>query len=280
MANEWLRLWHDMPNDPKFKTIARLSKQPISLVLSTYMHMLVDASRNVTRGHTDVTVEDLASALDVTEDQISAIFDAMEGRLKAGNQLSGWDKRQPKKEDKGSDSTGAKSATERKREQREREKSNDVTQSHDKSRNVTLDKDKEEIKIKSKTTTAPQAASQSAGAKSPKFDFAGELELLGADSKVVRAWMAVRKTKRATNTDLALEGFVREAGKAGLSVRDAVLICVERSWSGLDADWLKPKSQASPKATPMGGNGNSQLGVHGQATANAAKQWLEGSNAG
>ncbi|ENW8560590.1 hypothetical protein ACR6SH_005434, partial [Escherichia coli] len=25
MANAWLRLWHDMPNDPKWRTIARVS---------------------------------------------------------------------------------------------------------------------------------------------------------------------------------------------------------------------------------------------------------------
>ncbi|ENT9428360.1 hypothetical protein QSD88_RS19685, partial [Escherichia coli] len=24
MANAWLRLWHDMPNDPKWRTIARV----------------------------------------------------------------------------------------------------------------------------------------------------------------------------------------------------------------------------------------------------------------
>ncbi|WP_252356698.1 hypothetical protein, partial [Escherichia coli] len=25
MANAWLRLWHDMPNDPRLRTIARVS---------------------------------------------------------------------------------------------------------------------------------------------------------------------------------------------------------------------------------------------------------------
>ncbi|EOP2197647.1 hypothetical protein QSF09_003200, partial [Escherichia coli] len=25
MANAWLRLWHDMPNDPKWRTISRVS---------------------------------------------------------------------------------------------------------------------------------------------------------------------------------------------------------------------------------------------------------------
>src|SRR5690606_4673532 len=103
MANEWLRLWHDMPNDPKWRTVARVSAQPIALVQAVYMHLLVDASRNVTRGHATVTPEDLASALDVTEDAIEAILSAMQGRVLDGQYLSGWDKRQPKREDKGSE---------------------------------------------------------------------------------------------------------------------------------------------------------------------------------
>ncbi|ENB5641076.1 hypothetical protein ABH220_005106, partial [Escherichia coli] len=74
MATSWLRLWHDMPNDPKWRTISRVSGQPIATVMAVYVHLLVSASRNVTtchdvsrRGHIDVTTEDLASALDVTE---------------------------------------------------------------------------------------------------------------------------------------------------------------------------------------------------------------------
>lgn len=148
MANSWLRLWHDMPNDPKWRTISRLSKQPISLVLAVYVHILVDASRNVTRGHVDVTTEDLASALDVTEDQIQSIFDAMQGRVLDKKVVAGWDKRQPKREDLGSSESGAKSSAQRKREQRERERQNQsVTKCHDESQEVTTDKDKEYISI-------------------------------------------------------------------------------------------------------------------------------------
>lgn len=166
MANEWLRLWHDMPTDPKWRTIARHSKQPISLVQAVYLHLLVDASRNVTRGHVTVTNEDLASALDCDEDQISAILDAMEGRVIQEKYLSGWDSRQPKREDSGNEQTGAKSAAERKAEERARkkalaeklEKSQQVTESHDLSRNVTTDKDKdkEEDKEKDKDTHTPE----------------------------------------------------------------------------------------------------------------------------
>lgn len=46
MANSWLRLWHDMPNDPKWRTIARKSNQRISDVIAVYLHVLVNASES------------------------------------------------------------------------------------------------------------------------------------------------------------------------------------------------------------------------------------------
>jgi len=164
---DWLRLWHDMPNDPKWRTIARLSGESIALVMSTYVHLLVDASRNVTRGHVNVTVEDIASALDVTDDQIAVILKAMEGRVLADGTILGWDKRQPKREDSGSEITGAKSSTQRKKEQRERQKpvsdapvvaskTADVTLCHAQSRNVTTEEIRlEEIREEKNTQTPP-----------------------------------------------------------------------------------------------------------------------------
>ena len=144
MANEWLRLWHDMPNDPKWRTIARISGQPVSLVQAIYVHLLVDASRNVTRGHVTVTKEDIASALDLTEEQVESVFSAMQGRVLEGDKLTGWEGRQPKREDIGSNETGAKSAAQRKREQRERaKKEQEENTGHVASRNVTTDKDKD-----------------------------------------------------------------------------------------------------------------------------------------
>lgn len=158
MANQWLRLWHDMPNDPKWRTIARISCQPISLVKSAYLHLLVDASQNVTRGHATVTQEDLASALDVTEDEIRAVLEAMQGRVLEEMRILGWETRQPKREDTGDGITGAKTSAQRKAEQREREKSSQnnplVTDCHGWSHNVTTDKDKEEDKEKKETTSS------------------------------------------------------------------------------------------------------------------------------
>ncbi len=75
-----------------------VSGQPIATVMAVYIHLLVSASRNVTtchgvslRGHIDVTTEDLASALDVTEDVIDSILHAMQGRVLDGDLISGWE---------------------------------------------------------------------------------------------------------------------------------------------------------------------------------------------
>ncbi|EOT3406196.1 phage replisome organizer, partial [Escherichia coli] len=87
-----------------------------------YIHLLVSASRNVTRGHIDVTTEDLASALDVTEEVIDSILQTMQGRVLDGDLITGWEKRQVLKEDNGNISQTAKSPAERKRAQRERER--------------------------------------------------------------------------------------------------------------------------------------------------------------
>lgn len=150
MANSWLRLWHDMPTDPKWRVIARASGQPLHLVIALYVALLVDASKGKSRGVTQCHDEDLAVTLDCDMSQIEQIKLAMQGRVLDGNHISGWDTRQPKREDSGDEETGAKSATERKRAERDRKKEankfNPNNECHDESRNVTTDKDKEEDK--------------------------------------------------------------------------------------------------------------------------------------
>lgn len=172
MANTWLRLWHDMPNDPKWRTISRVSGQPIALVQAVYLHLLVDASRNVTRGVTTVTAEDLASALDVADEQVELIIGAMQGRVLDGALLTGWSNRQPAREDLGDAQTGAKSAAQRKREQRERERGlagDDAC--HAMSRNVTLDKDEDKDKEEGSNEPSPvQRKRNTSPATDPRFD--------------------------------------------------------------------------------------------------------------
>ena len=236
MANLWLRLWHDMPTDPKWRTIARVSGEPIGIVQAVYLHLLVDASRNVTRGHATVTQEDLSSALDVTEAAIASILNAMQGRVLDEMRLLGWDARQPKREDSGDENSGAKSSAQRKAEQRERDKQADLggskkdesQQRHEPSRNVTLDKeekrvDKEEEK-KEKSAVAPHLAD--------------------LPEKLLQDFLVLRKAKKAgALTETAMKGIAREGEKAGLSFIETVTACCEYGWQGFNAQWYADRHQ-------------------------------------
>lgn len=60
--------------------------------------------------------------------------------------------------------------------------------------------------------------------------------------------MQVRKTKRASNTPTAAAALEREAGKAGLTVAEAVKLCTENSWQGFRASYVRERGprQAAP----------------------------------
>lgn len=99
---DWVRLWHDMPTDPKWRTIARKSGQRVGDVIAVFNFVLVNASANASeRGRThNLEAEDIATALDLSDDEVTAILDAMKGKvLSPDGKLLGWEKRQPKRED-------------------------------------------------------------------------------------------------------------------------------------------------------------------------------------
>lgn len=88
-----------------------------------------------------------------------------------------------------------------------------------------------------------------APAKADGFVFKTELLNLGADPTLVDDWLAVRKTKKASNTRTALDAFMREVNRAGYTVDQALRICCAKSWKGFDAEWvkdIKPVETAPP----------------------------------
>ncbi len=96
---DWVRLWHDMPTDPKWRTIARKSGQPLPCVIALFTLYMTTASAADERGTiTSLSIEDAAAALDMDEEDVQAIRDAMEGRVIENDRLSGWERRQPKRE--------------------------------------------------------------------------------------------------------------------------------------------------------------------------------------
>lgn len=100
MAN-WVRLWEDMPNDPKWRVIAKRSGCSISEVIAVFVHMMTNAGANATERGTlqNWSDEDVAAALDIDLEKIEAIRLAMQDKVLADERLLGWEKRQPKRED-------------------------------------------------------------------------------------------------------------------------------------------------------------------------------------
>lgn len=116
---DWVRLWHDMPTDPKWRTIARKSGQRVGDVIAVFNFVICNASGNaMERGKiNNFDCDDVASALDLEECDVLAIMDAMRGKvIDDADKLTGWEKRQPKREDS--------TSFQRKQEWKERQKNN------------------------------------------------------------------------------------------------------------------------------------------------------------
>jgi len=63
----------------------------------------------------------------------------------------------------------------------------------------------------------------------------------GVTDIVWQDWLTLRKAKKAAVTQTALNGIIKEAGKAGISLQAALETCCARGWTGFKAEWLKEK---------------------------------------
>lgn len=104
-VSHWVRLWSDMPTDPKWRVIARRSGRPLSEVIAVFVFMMTNAGANATERGTlsGWNDEDVAAGLDLDAAAIIAIREAMQGKTLQGDRLTGWEVRQPKREDNSAD---------------------------------------------------------------------------------------------------------------------------------------------------------------------------------
>ena len=143
MAEYWVRLWAGTTTDPKWQTIARKSGRPKCEVIAMFMHLMMLANEAEERGSVaDVVLEDVVSALDLDDEVVESIWAAMQGRVINNDRLTGWEKRQPAREDSGDEKTGSLLNTERSRLFRERKRieaelQRDATQGNDTQRDAT-----------------------------------------------------------------------------------------------------------------------------------------------
>ena len=144
---DWLRLWHGTVSDNKFLWVERKSGARFGDVMTVWLALLEEASQADDRG--DVSGFDAESfdfRLGDEEGLTLRILQAMaaKGLIGEDMRLSGWDRRQPIREDSGNPETGALSSTERSRLHRQRRKAQseaetqrDATQCNDAQRDAT-----------------------------------------------------------------------------------------------------------------------------------------------
>lgn len=65
------------------------------------------------------------------------------------------------------------------------------------------------------------------------------------DPQVWDEFLILRKQKRKTFTELALKGMRREAEAAGLSLEEAMTMCVEHGWQSFQAKYVKDQNNGN-----------------------------------
>ena len=81
-----------------------------------------------------------------------------------------------------------------------------------------------------------------------KFDFKKSLLSFGFDSILVDEWLKVRRVKKAVNSEIAFNGFIREVKLNGQDINFILQKCVEKGWRSFESDWL-PKQNNNTSVT-------------------------------
>ena len=71
-----------------------------------------------------------------------------------------------------------------------------------------------------------------------KFSFVEAHKKLGANDQLINDWLAVRKTKKASNNQTSFSRFESQLAKTNLDINTVLRICIERDWKGFDTSWL------------------------------------------
>jgi hypothetical protein len=206
---QWFRFHHEALDDPKVQKL-----EPA--LFKHWVNLLCIACRNDGKfpAHAD-----MAFALRIDEIGLESVLDrlliaGLIGVHKGGANGSyiapnGWDKRQ------------YKSDTSNERVKRYRQRYRNVT--------VTPPDTDTDTEVNTNVLTAKRRR-----VRASKPD--------GISDSLWRDWTNHRKT---LFTDTALEGFEREAKKAGWSLDSVIREAIERGWQGFKADWVKDKSNGN-----------------------------------
>ena len=80
------------------------------------------------------------------------------------------------------------------------------------------------------------------------------LEQFGISGQLAKDFITHRKAKKAPITETVMNGFLREANKAELSVAESVAISIERNWQGFKATWYLKDQELQSIKQPQSSN--------------------------
>lgn len=243
MANPWFRLYAEFLHDPKVQMLSEAMQR-------RYIMLMCMRCSNVT-----VTLRntEIAFQLRISEAELSetkSLF-TQQGFVDDGWNLLNWNKRQ-------FISDHGLSGAERQQRHRDKVKRDGVTL-----RNVTVtlpDTD---------TDTDTEQKQKQKQSKSKPLSAAALLDAHRIGGQLAVDWIALRKTKKAAVTQTAIDGIIREADKAGLSLEAALRVCCERGWVGFRSEWMATQA--------ITGNGTT-LDKSNAAKLAAARGWADETN--
>ena len=216
MANPWFRLYSEFATDPKVQMMSEANQRRLIMLLCM----------KCSNGDVTLQDEEVAFQLCISNDEWAeskALF-VSKNIIDADNNPLAWDKRQFS-----SDSSAARVEKHRKK----------VKQAC----NVSVTPPEQ---IQNRTDTDSEAE-KTKTPRAPRFDAQAHLVEIGIPADLSADWIKLRKTKKAEVTKTAIDGIASEAGKAGLSLDDALRECCSRGWAGFKAEWmLAPQARAAP----------------------------------
>lgn len=95
--------------------------------------------------------------------------------------------------------------------------------------------------------------------KVSKFNFKKELINYGFNEILVDDWLAVRKTKKATNTHTAFDSFIKEIESRTCNINEMLQICVTNSWSGFKFTWVDNLNSTKNGSKNQPGKTNAEI---------------------
>jgi len=222
---DWFRWHHGSVTDPKFQLVARKAGASLSDVLAVWAYLLEKASASEVRGaFGEIDCESVDCLFGWDDGHTASILDQMvERKLIAGEQITAWEKRQPKRERPDDNSA------ERTRGYRAKQRHVtpcDATQRHETPRG---EESREEKKEKEKEPSVLGAERAPRPAKKCPASFSLTQDLLD--------WAATEATGVDAHAETA-------------KFRDHTFKTARSDWAGTWRNWIRTASE-NVRAPPM-----------------------------